>query len=644
LFASEVAGLILYRKKGDFLDMQRLKKYLDNANPAFAGELTARTREAQDFAEVLQLCTIRKRALAKGLLIPPENTRRVAIVGGANMRPLVDFIQYFSSVLGDVHCELWVGDYDNYHAEIMDADSPLYEFKPDIVLLLPSERRCIYNGPLTSSRAEQEEAGRRIVSELIDLCSTLHAGSGSEIIVGNFRLSPYFDPGPMRNASLISDYAFRKFINFELGARVPNYVHICDIEFLSNRRGNLSGVDDRTWFESKQPFAAGLLVDVAREYAHVLSHLATAAKKVVVLDLDNTLWGGVIGDDGLEGIELGTTSPRGEAFRDFQLYLLELSKRGVLLAVCSKNDYDRAIEPFEKHPEMVLRLKDVVCFKANWEPKSDNIQQIARELNLGVDSLVFVDDNRAEIEIVNQFVPEVSTIWAGDDPAEFAAKLKDSRFFESRNITAEDVQRVQQYKQESERQQFLNTSTDMDSYLDSLDMAGIIKPFDGLDAPRIAQLIGKSNQFNLTTRRRTEAEVLAVIADEQYSAFTMRLSDRFGDHGLIAIVIGHVYGEDFAIDTWLMSCRVLKRQVEEEVLNEIVRLARNRGCTRIVGQYIPTAKNSMVRDLYPRMGFAHSREESGGVQVYKLDVAQYQAKPTKIHVNQETYATAGSHL
>jgi FkbH-like protein len=292
----------------------------------------------------------------------------------------------------------------------------------------------------------------------------------------------------------------------------------------------------------------------------------------------------------------------------------------------------------------VLRLKDVVCFKANWEPKSDNIQQIARELNLGVDSLVFVDDNRAEIEIVNQFVPEVSTIWAGDDPAEFAAKLKDSRFFESRNITAEDVQRVQQYKQESERQQFLNTSTDMDSYLDSLDMAGIIKPFDGLDAPRIAQLIGKSNQFNLTTRRRTEAEVLAVIADEQYSAFTMRLSDRFGDHGLIAIVIGHVYGEDFAIDTWLMSCRVLKRQVEEEVLNEIVRLARNRGCTRIVGQYIPTAKNSMVRDLYPRMGFAHSREESGGVQVYKLDVAQYQAKPTKIHVNQETYATAGSHL
>ena len=314
----------------------------------------------------------------------------------------------------------------------------------------------------------------------------------------------------------------------------------------------------------------------------------------------------------------------------------------MLLAVCSKNDYDKAIEPFEKHPEMVLRLKDIVCFKANWEPKSDNIRQIASELNLGLDSVVFIDDNRAEIEIVNQFVPEVSTIWAGDDPSEFAAKLKDSRFFEYRNVTEEDVQRVQQYKQESERQQLLNTSTDMDSYLGSLEMVGTIKPFDRLDAPRVAQLIGKSNQFNLTTRRRTEAEVLAVIADEQYSAFTMRLSDRFGDHGLIAVVIGHASSEDFAIDTWLMSCRVLKRQVEEEALNEIVRLARDRGCTKVVGRYIPTAKNGMVRDLYPKMRFAHSREESGGVQVYELDVAQFQAKPTNIHVNQEAYAAAGS--
>jgi FkbH-like protein len=402
-------------------------------------------------------------------------------------------------------------------------------------------------------------------------------------------------------------------------------------------------VDDRTWFESKQPFAAGLLVDVAREFAHVLSHIARASKKVLVLDLDNTLWGGVIGDDALEGIELGTTSPRGEAYRDFQQYLLELSRRGVLLAVCSKNDYDKAIEPFEKHPEMVLRLKDIVCFKANWEPKSDNIRQIAQELNLGLDSLVFIDDNRAEIEIVNQFVPEVSTIWAGDDPSEFAAKLKDSRFFELRAVTVEDVQRVQQYKLESERQRLLNTSTDMGAYLESLAMVGTIRPFDGLDVPRIAQLIAKSNQFNLTTRRRTEAEVLAILDDERCSAFTMRLSDRFGDHGLIAIVIGDTHGDEFMIDTWLMSCRVLKRQVEEEVLNEIVRLARERACIRVIGQYIPSAKNGMVRDLYRKMGFTHIREEGNGSQFYQLDVDRYEAITTTISMKREINATAGSH-
>jgi FkbH-like protein len=623
--------------------IQSLKKHLDLGSPEFEGELTTATREANDFAQVLQLFTIRKRALQKRLLTRPSKKRRVAMVGGATLRPLVDFIEHFSAVLGGAICEFWTGEYDNYSSEILDAESSLYAFKPDTVLFLPSERRCSYNGPLDISRAELEDVGRQMASQVLDLCNTVHARSGAEVIVGNFRLSPYFDPGPLRNTSLISEYAFRKFINMELGARLPAYAHLCDIEFLSNRRGNLSGVDDRTWFESKQPFAADLLVDVAREYAHILSHIASASKKVLVLDLDNTLWGGVIGDDGLEGIELGTTSPRGEAYRDFQLYLLELSKRGILLAICSKNDYDKAIEPFEKHPEMVLRLTNIVCFKANWEPKSDNIRQIAQELNVGLDSLVFVDDNRAEIEIVNQFVPEVATIWAGDDPSEFAAKLKDSRLFELRNITAEDVQRVKQYKQDSERQQLLNTSTDMGTYLNSLEMVGIIRPFDRLDVPRIAQLIAKSNQFNLTTRRRTEAEVFGILANEHFSAFTMRLSDRFGDHGLIAVVVGNAHGEEFIVDTWLMSCRVLKRQVEEEVLNEIVSLARDRSCTKVIGQYIPSAKNGMVRELYPKMGFTRVREEACGIQVYALDVARYEALATKIKLKKETYATTGSH-
>ena len=620
--------------------MQELKQLLASGDSAFAEGLRARTKATAEFAELLQLSTLRRRAVAAGALAPATKKRRVALVGGANLRPLVDFIAHFAAVLGSVDCELWTGDYDNYFAEILDRESSLYQFKPEIVLILPSERRCTYTGPLASPRSEQEDAARRIARELLDLCATVYQNSKAEVVLGNFRLSPYFDPGPMRSSSLTSDYSFRRFVNSILGIELPSYAHICDIEFISNRVGNLAGMDDRTWFESKQPFAAKLMVEVAREFAHVLANIGVAAKKVAVLDLDNTLWGGVIGDDGLEGIELGTTSPRGEAFRDFQQCLLELTRRGVLLAVCSKNDYDKAIEPFEKHPEMILRLKDIVSFKANWDPKSDNIRQIAQDLNLGLDSLVFIDDNPAEIDIVRQFVPEVSTLWAGDDPSLFAQRLKDSRLFEFRSVTAEDVQRVQQYKQETERKQLLESATDMGAYLNSLEMTGTIRSFDLLDAPRIAQLIAKSNQFNLTTRRRTEAEVQAVIDDPTYAGFTMRLADRFGEHGLIAIVVSKVSGRDFEVDTWLMSCRVLKRQVEEEVLNQIVRLAVQHDCNRVIGRYIPSPKNSMVRDLFPRMGFEHLRQEDGGTEVYSLAVASYQPTQTTIQIHQEIHAAA----
>ena len=206
--------------------MQSLKESLGAMNPAFASELAARTREAKDFGEVLQLCTLRRRALAKGLIKPPEKSRRVAILGGANLRPMVDFIEHFAAVLGGIRCETWVGDYDNYQSEIMDPESPLYEFRPDITLLLPSEKRCAYDGPLTASRADQELACRQVAKDLLELCRTVHERAGSEIVLGNFRLPPHFDPGPMRNTALTSDYAFRKFVNTELGAMLPSYVHL----------------------------------------------------------------------------------------------------------------------------------------------------------------------------------------------------------------------------------------------------------------------------------------------------------------------------------------------------------------------------------------------------------------------------------
>ena len=415
-------------------------------------------------------------------------------------------------------------------------------------------------------------------------------------------------------------------------------MHLCDSEFLSARRGTLESSDARGWFESKQPYAPDMQMDVARECAHLIFALHSVPKKVAVLDLDNTLWGGVIGDDGLAGIEIGDTSPRGESFKAFQQYLLSLTRRGILLAVCSKNDYDKAVEPFEKHPEMMLRMKDLVCFKANWQPKPENIRQIAAELNLGLDSLVFIDDNPAEIEIVRQFAPEVSSVLLSEDPSEFAGILQDTRYFEPRNLTSEDVARAGQYKQEAQRQELRASVTDMHAYLESLGMQAAIREFRDVDVPRVSQLINKSNQFNLTSRRRTEQQVRDILADPACFGFTARLADRFGDHGLISVVIGRVTGDEAEVDTWLMSCRVLQRQVEEEVLNELVRLARLRGCSRIRGVYLPSVKNGMVRDHYPALGFARSPGSETRLE-FVLDLPAYTARTTRIRVVERAYDT-----
>jgi FkbH-like protein len=408
-------------------------------------------------------------------------------------------------------------------------------------------------------------------------------------------------------------------------------VHICDAEFIAARIGGLSAEDARLWLESKQPGSTRYLVEVAREAAQVIGSLRRAPHKVLVLDLDNTLWGGVVGDVGIEGIELGGTSPRGEAFKAFQTYILSLQQRGVLLAVCSKNEHERAIEPFRRHPEMVLREQHIVSFKANWQPKSDNLRQIAADLNLGLDSLVFVDDNPAEIDIVRNFAPAVKTILLGDDPAAYVAQLQDCRFFEPRALTAEDLVRTSQYQSEAMRQAELSSATDMPTYWKSLAMRATISDFTTIDLPRIVQLINKSNQFNLTTRRRTEADVTALMRDSRHSAFTLRLEDRFGDHGLVAIVVGSIDGECFEIDTWLMSCRVLQRQVEDETLNEIMRRARERGCNRVRGVYLPTAKNALVRDLLPNLGFIPVTDDAQRAE-YELAVSTYPIKPTTIEV------------
>jgi len=612
------------------MDSAEIKSRLLKNDPAFWARLKTLTHAARDFEELFLLSSFRKKAHARNLAGPNPTAKplRLAILGGYSLYPLHELIEHLCEVDGRP-LELWQGDYDNYISEIMDDASGLYAFAPQVVFMLPAERRCAYTGQLTDARELPQAEAQRTVDSILDLARRVNEKTRAEVITTNFMLPARHDLGAFRSRTLGSDWSFRKWVNLELGLNAPSFLHICDWEFLANRLGGLAARDERSWFESKQPCSSALLVELAREVAQLIFSLKRAPKKVLVLDLDNTLWGGVVADDGLEGIELGDTSPRGEAFKAFQKYIVSLKQRGVLLAVCSKNDLDKAQEPFQKHPEMVLRLEDIVSFKANWEPKSENIRAMAPELNLGLDSFVFVDDNPAEIDIVRQFAPEVTTILLGPDPSDYVAQLADCRLFEPRSITSEDAERTSQYRSDAQRKALAATVTDMASYLESLQMESVISEFVPVDVPRLSQLINKSNQFNLTTRRRSEAEVSAVMHDPNFIGFSVRLKDRFGDHGLISIVIGEKAGDAMKIDTWLMSCRVLKRGVEEEVLNELVRLAKGKNCARLEGVYLPTAKNEMVRDFYSRMGFTLTAEAETKRE-FELRLDAFQPVPTKI--------------
>lgn len=610
-----------------------LKNLILNRDESFWQKLSEQSRSAKTFNELITLSTLRKKALKigfSGIFETDAQPLKIGLIGGSTLFPLSELIEHLLSVtIGKV--ELMSGDYNNYRSEILDASSDLYQFQPDFVIVLPDEQTCKYTGQLTDSKEQIADDVERVSSELLQLCSVLRENSGAEVILCNYILPPYIDLGQYRTKSLASDWNFKKAVNLALGGNSPNFIHICDLEFLAYRLGGLAAKDEKSWFESKQLCSPNLQVALAKEIAHLIDSVKKSAKKVLVLDLDNTLWGGVIGDDGMEGIEIGDTSPRGEAFKAFQTYILSLIDTGLLLAVCSKNDFENALEPFQKHPEMVLREEHFVSFKANWLPKAENIIEMANELNLGLDSFVFVDDNPAEIEIVRQFAPEVATILLEPDPSVYVKQLQESRYFERFSITSEDTQRTEQYRKEVQRKTLMASSVDMGSYLESLEMIGTFKEFNALDLPRIAQLINKSNQFNLTTKRRTESEIETLMSNPQYVGFSMRLKDRFGDHGLISVVICCI-GENgiFEIDTWLMSCRVLKRQVEEQVLNEIVRLAREAGCERIRGLYLPTAKNGMVSDLYQRLGF-QSVNESAELSEFELLVEAFNPLSTFIY-------------
>jgi FkbH-like protein len=559
--------------------------------------------------------------------LPGLEPLRLAILGSATTSHLPPGIRV-AGLRRSLAIEIYEAPYGLYFQELNQAlnspDSALHTFAPQAILLALDARHLAASTGATADTA----------LDLLESCwrrarSTFHCQIVQQTILPVLPtlLGSNEDRMPSSPAAIVQE------INRRLPAlAAAESVDLLALDRIALDEGLTFWHDPALWHRSKHevhPRAAAL-------YGEHLARLLAAARgrsaKCLVLDLDNTLWSGVIGDDGLDGIILGQGSELGEAHAELQRYALSLTERGIILAVCSKNDEINALAPFTHHPEMILRRESIACFVANWTDKATNLRSIAKQLNIGLDALVFLDDNPAERAIVRQELPQVHVPELPDDPSAFAPTLAAAGYFEALRLTDDDRARATQYQANAERERLKDSATDMPAYLQSLRMTLTAGPFDTLNLARITQLLNKTNQFNLMTERLSEAEVLARSNDPRWLTLYARLTDRFGDNGLIALLMARIESTDAVIETFLMSCRVLGRAVEQACLNLLAATAQSRGVTRLIGQYRPTEKNSMVRDLFPTLGFT-PLDSDNNITRYALDLATFTPLPVHMEIN-----------
>ena len=527
-------------------------------------------------------------------------TQRIAVLGAAT-------VDYLSRAIGCAVAQegvlpvIYEAPFGAYVQEALDPGSGLHRFAPELAVIAPEARELIERLP-PGAPAEAADAaaaakiamfarvwdaltarGCRIVQHLLVPPAELYAGVAE-------RLAP---ASPFNQMRALNDALLRA------GRGRVQWV---DLERLAANVGMRQWSDDRFWYSARLGFNQQCLPAYMPAFRGTWRAASARARKVLALDLDDTLWGGVIGDDGVDGLVLGAGSADGEAFAAWQAYVKALGARGVVLAVCSKNDAETAASGFA-HPGTALARADFAAFECSWNDKAAGLRRIAEALDLGLDSMVFADDNPAECALIRREVPEVAVVDLGSDPAAFIGRLDAGHWFEMAELTAEDLGRTAAYAARAQALQARTPSSDLGGYLASLGMAGRLYRPEEADIPRVAQLELKTNQFNLTTRRYSEDAIRGFLEREDAVVLAFRLTDRFGDHGLTSTLIGVREGDALRIDSWLMSCRIFSRTAEAFILRGVLEVARERGLRRLVGHYAATAKNGVVADLYARLGF-----------------------------------------
>ena len=530
--------------------------------------------------------------------------KKIAILGGSTTNDFKNMLELFLLDSG-IRPIFYESEYNKYYEDAVFDNEQLKEFEPEIIIIYTTSVNLM-NLPRNSDRPEEVDNKLRNEYQRFEtIWNSIERRYNAVIIQNNF---DYFFWREVGNSDCSIDAGIGRYIAemnalFSKYARVHSAFHINDINYLSYQIGQNSWHDLSAYFAYKHAISYKAMPYVGLSAARIIRALYGRNKKCLVLDLDNTLWGGVIGDDGKNNIKIGNETPVGEAYSTFQRYCLQLKDRRILLAVNSKNYEEVAKAGFDL-PDSVLKYEDFISFKANWEPKNVNMESIAQEINIGLDSLVYIDDNPAERQIIRDMLPMVAVPEVeGGKPASYIKALEGNGYFDAVAISADDLKRNEQYSANKQRNDLEKSALSYDDFLISLGMTAEIKPFKELYFDRIAQLTNKSNQFNLTTRRFSVSDIEKMAKDEQDITLYGRLKDKFGDNGLVSVVIGKMNGTELDIILWLMSCRVLKRGFEFAMLDEFVKSAISNGVTKIHGFYYKTAKNMMVENLYQTFGF-----------------------------------------
>lgn len=523
-------------------------------------------------------------------------------------------------------------EYNQIVQQIVNSTSDLYNYHAKYIIIFQSTHRlCEIHSQVSTD--QQEQLAKERLEFVKEIC---FFNKNSKIIYYNYPEIGDAVFGSYAN-SVTSSFTYQiRRLNYELmnlSQEIPN-LFICDIAEVQNKYGRNFMFTPNIYINTEMVFSIDAIPLVAARTLDIIAATEGQLRKCLILDLDNTLWGGIVGDDGIEGIQLGHGLGIGKAFTELQMWIKKLKSRGIIICVCSKNNEDIAKKPFEEHPDMILHLDDIAVFMANWETKVDNIYSIQKLLNIGFDSMVFLDDNPFERNIVRENIPDIVVPELPDDPGEYLEYLYSLNLFETVSYTSIDKDRTKQYQIQAQRGFFSKSFSNETDYLKSLGMISVVEGLTKFNIPRVAQLSQRSNQFNLRTIRYTESNIESMKIDKNYYPLTFTLKDKFSDNGLICVVIMKALNkENLFVDTWFMSCRVLKRGMEKFTLNTMVTLAKKEGFKKIIGEYVPTPKNKMVEDHYLNLGFKKI-EGTANIQ-YILDVDTYKVKECYIVESKE---------